>query len=218
MQDVMTVAVKPRLRGVLHLIGAVVAAIGGLLLVAAAPTALGARAAGMFSACLVLLFGVSAFYHVPTWSPERRRLLRRADHAAIFILIAGSYAPVCLLVLGHGVGPALLRWVWIGALAGIGREFIWPTAPRWVSALPYLVLGWLSVWFMPAIVAGTTPQVITGIVAGGVAYTVGALSYVFKKPNPWPGVFGYHEVFHAFTLVAAGCHFWATALLAMTKA
>ncbi|MEZ4399009.1 MAG: hemolysin III family protein [Kofleriaceae bacterium] len=203
---------RPRLRGVSHQLAFVVALTAGPILVAATgwrwPLA-------VYAASLATMLGVSAAYHRGPWSPAVRRLWQRADHAAIFVFIAGTYTPLCVLAMEPAAGRTLLAVVWAGAGLGVLRALAWPHAPRWVVAGLYVALGWCMVLVLPAVLRATGPWLLGVILAGGVLYTVGATIYAMKWPDPWPRTFGYHEVFHALTVVAAGMHFGA--LVAMTR-
>jgi hemolysin III len=196
--------VKPRLRGVSHQIAAAAFTVAGVWLVAVAPAGRATVAAGVYALSLVTLFGVSALYHVPMWAPGPRAFLRRADHAAIFVLIAGTYTPVCLLAFDGG---ALLAAVWGVAALGIALELLWPAKPRWVLAALCVAMGWALATKWGEVSAGLGGENMALVLAGGVAYTLGAVAYAAKRPDPFPRVFGYHEVFHALTIVAAVLHF-----------
>lgn len=202
---------KPSLRGVSHEWGAYVAALAGIVLVALAPSARAAWAAGIYSLSLVALLAISAFYHRPTWQPDARAIMRRLDHSAIFILIAGTYTPICLLVLGDGEGAFLLRLVWAGAGLGVAQSIFWPTAPKPLVALLCLALGWGAVWAWSSLSSLLSLQVLLFVLIGGIFYTLGAIAYSVRKPDPWPEVFGYHEIFHALVLAASVLHFTAVA-------
>jgi hemolysin III len=154
-----------------------------------------------------LLFGVSALFHRHTWGPVGRRRMRRADHSTIFIAIAGSYTAVAGIALSGWARTALLCIVWGGALIGITLRQVWLDAPKWVIALPYVVVGWAAVVVLPQLYAALGPTGFALLLAGGLAYSAGALVYALKRPNPVPGVLGYHEVFHACTIVGAVLHF-----------
>ncbi|GAB3819285.1 hemolysin III family protein [Micromonospora zhanjiangensis] len=160
----------------------------------------------VYSLTVCGLFGTSALYHRRVWSETGYQIMRRMDHSMIFVFIAGTYTPFCLLLLPERKGVILLSIVWAGALAGVAVKQIWPHAPRWVSAPLYLALGWVAVAVLPDILhrGGVTALVL--MLAGGVAYSVGAVFYALRRPNPWPTVFGHHEFFHACTLVAAILH------------
>jgi hemolysin III len=204
--SVLTARVKPRMRGVLHVWATVAAAAGFVLLVRQAPTGKGTVAAAVYGASVTVLFATSAFYHRPMWSPQTRSILRRFDHAAIFILIAGTYTPFCML-LGGTRGTFLLAAVWGGAVIGVLRAVLWPYAPRLIPTTLAVALGWIAVAFLPALRVAIGDAPLALLVAGGLAYTAGAVIYAVKRPNPLPNVFGYHEVFHALVVVAAACHF-----------
>jgi hemolysin III len=207
---------KPLLRGVSHEWGAYIAALAGAALVVGAPTARAAWAAGIYSLSLVALLGISALYHRPTWQPRARALLRRLDHSAIFVLIAGTYTPPCMLVLDDRNGGLLLGLVWAGAGLGVAQSVFWPTAPNALVALLCVALGWVVVWEWTPLSRLLTLQVLLLIATGGVLYTLGAIAYAARKPDPWPEVFGYHEIFHALVLVAAALHFTAVAQIVLT--
>ncbi len=199
--------VKPRMRGVLHHHAALVAAGAGLVVVALAPSARAAFAAAVHAASLVTLLAVSATYHRVNWGPEGRAWMRRADHAAIFLLIAGTYTGVGVLALPSEIARKMLSMVWLGAAAGVLQSLFWVRAPKPLIVVLYLALGWAIVPFMGAVHRAMTPLESALLYTGGLTYTVGAITYGVKKPNPLPGVFGYHEVFHALTLVACSTHF-----------
>jgi hemolysin III len=213
--DTATTLERPRLRGVFHLWAFVVFAALGAVLVATAPGARERVAGAVFSAALVLTFGVSALYHRVTWRPAARRMMRRLDHAAIYLLIAGTYTPYGLLVLSGAWQFSVLGIVWIGAALAIMQRLIWVDAPKWVAALAGISLGWVGVVVFPQILAGTGSAGTALVVAGGLLYTLGAVVYVVQRPNPMPAVFGYHEVFHLLTIAAAGCHFAAIAFFVL---
>ncbi len=197
---------KPLLRGVSHEIAAFVALAAWIGLTAAAPSPQARLAASVYGASLVALFTVSALYHRPTWAPRARLLWRRLDHSAIFLLIAGTYTPFCLL-LGGTVGHALLAVVWSGAAAGVVQAVAWPTAPKPLVAAVYVALGWVVVPVLPVLRLQLGPVFIGLLAAGGIAYSLGAAVYALRRPDPFPRVFGYHEVFHALVVAAAVLHF-----------
>jgi hemolysin III len=200
---------KPLLRGVLHQVAAVVAVIAGGTLAATAPTSRGMWAALGFTFSLVTLFSVSATYHRVNWSPSARAWMRRADHASIFVLIAGTYTPIAVAVLPPSLGQTMLTVAWVGALVGVLQSLFWIHAPKWVVAVIAVALGWSVVPFWSEARAALHDREMALIFAGGVAYTLGALAYALKRPVLSPRVFGYHEVFHALTLVGATLHFIA---------
>jgi hemolysin III len=205
--------VKPLWRGVLHQFAAGVALGAGLVLVSMAPSARSALAAALFAASLVTLFTVSATYHRVNWSVPARAWMRRMDHASIFVLIAGTYTPVALIGLPRAAGNSLLLAVWVGALLGVLQSLFWVHAPKVVTAALALGVGWTLVPYLREALNALGAMQLTIILLGGVAYTLGAVAYALKRPNPRPGVFGYHEVFHALTLVGAGLHFTVVLLL-----
>jgi hemolysin III len=204
---------KPTMRGVLHQWAALAAAAAGAVLVGMAPGARAAWAAGGFVVSLVVLFGVSATYHRVTWRPRARAWMRRLDHASIFVLIAGTYTPIAVLGLPAGAGNVLLAAVWGGAAVGIAVSLLWVRAPKVVSAALCLAVGWTVVPFLGEVVAALDAGALGLIVGGGVAYTAGAVAYASGRPRLAPRVFGYHELFHACTVVAAGLHFAAVLLI-----
>jgi len=197
---------KPLLRGVSHEIAAVAALVAWIGLMLAAPSPRARAAAGVYGATLLALFTISALYHRPTWAPRARLLWRRLDHSALFLLIAGTYTPFCLLV-GGSAGHALLALVWVGAAAGVVQAVVWPGAPRPLVAVVYVMLGWIVIPVLPALRLDLGPAFIALLAAGGIAYSLGAAVYALRRPDPFPRVFGYHEVFHALVVVAAVLHF-----------
>jgi hemolysin III len=203
---------KPRLRGWLHAYAAVISIASGAAMVAVAAAVRGGPAAtttAIYSATVTLLFGTSALYHRINWGPSAHRLMKRLDHSMIFVFIAGTYTPIAALTLPRDSALAVLVAVWTGALFGVGLQTAWPSAPRWLSAPCYIALGWVAVFVMPDLLHNAGVATFVLIVAGGVIYTLGAVVYALKRPNPVPGVFGFHEVFHLCTLVAALSHYVA---------
>jgi len=201
----------PRLRGVLHAHAAWVAAAASVVLVALAPTA-GARVAALiYGAGLIALFSASALYHRWPGDPRWKPWLRRMDHSTIFIFIAASYTPVGLLVLDGTVQIVVLVSVWAGALAGIVMSVAWISAPRWLQALTYLLVGWVAVLALPQLAerVGVAPLVLLAV--GGGLYTLGAVVYAMRRPDLWPRTYGFHEVFHTLVIAAAVVHFVAMA-------
>lgn len=198
---------KPVLRGVSHQIAFYAAIVATTALVWRAPSARAAVACGIYGATLTALFGVSALYHRPHWSPEKRQIMRRLDHSAIFLLIAGTYTPLFSLLDDPSLHHRPLWIVWIGAALGIGKSMLWPHAPKVITAALCLLLGWAVVGDV-ARLAPVMGSVSTWLlVVGGVIYSVGAVVYARRRPDPIPRVFGYHEVFHALVIVASVCHF-----------
>jgi hemolysin III len=200
---------KPRMRGWLHQYAFFVALGCGIVLCLIAATRPGWTplvSCVVYSVTVCGLFGISALYHRRVWSERGFQVMRRLDHSMIFVFIAGTYTPFCLLLLSSRSATIMLLVVWGGALAGVAVKLIWPHAPRWVSAPLYLGLGWVAVAILPDILhqGGVTALVL--LVIGGLVYSVGAVFYALRRPNPWPTVFGHHEFFHACTLIAALCH------------
>jgi hemolysin III len=212
-------AVKPRLRGVSHEWAFFVSLFLGAGLIVAAKTPRATLAVAIYAVSLSALFGTSALYHRVNWRrPSARRWMRRLDHSMIFLLIAGTYTPFALLVLHGTLATAVLVAVWAGALAGSIVEMIWIEAPKWVTAIIYLSLGWVAVVAFPALwrdlgVAGTLL-----VAAGGLLYTIGAIVYATQRPDPNPAVFGYHEIFHLLVIAAAAAQFAAVAFFALPAA
>ena len=201
----------PGLRGVSHAWAFWCALVAGSVLALYAPSGPARVAALVYGAGLCALFAASGLYHRWRWNPRWRPLLRRIDHSTIYIFIAASYTPVALLVLSGTVQVLVLASVWAGALAGVALSVAWITAPRVLVAASYLALGWVAVVAMPQMAEqlGVAPFVL--FAAGGLIYSVGAGVYALRRPNPWPRVFGFHEVFHALVIVAAVTHFVAIA-------
>ena len=202
---------KPLLRGVFHEIAAPVALFAGVLLAAAASPGRARAAAVVYGASLFALFLASALYHRPTWPPRARLLMRRLDHAAIPLLIAGTYTPFCLL-LGGRTGNVLLGVVWAGAGFAVLRAVLWARAPRPLVTAIYLLLGWVVVPVLPALLARLGPQALALLLAGGLVYTLGAVVYAARRPDPFPRVLGFHEIFHAMVVAAAALHFAVVAM------
>jgi hemolysin III len=198
---------KPALRGVFHEVAFFVSLVSGAALIRAAPTAGSTLAVTIYAVSVSLMFGISALFHRHTWGPVGRRRMRRADHSTIFIAIAGSYTAVAGIALSGWARTTVLCIVWGGALVGITLRQVWLDAPKWVIALPYVVVGWAAVAVLPQLLAALGGVGFALLLAGGVAYSAGAVVYALKRPNPIPGVLGYHEVFHACTVVGAVLHF-----------
>jgi hemolysin III len=198
---------KPLLRGVSHQVAFFGSILATVLLVRSTKTEEASGAALVFGLALVTLFGTSALYHRVDWSVSARKVMRRLDHAAIFVLIAGGYTPLFLLVPSGQGGHAALFGIWIGAALGVVKSLLWPHAPKWVTALLCVALGWAVVGQVidRAHIIGWLP--IAMLVVSGTTYSLGALVYALKRPDPFPKVFGYHEVFHAIVILASGCLF-----------
>jgi hemolysin III len=197
-----TAAPRPALRGYLHLVAALVspALLVALILLADSPSEY--VAASVFGAGLVLLFTASALYHVPPWPPAVRRILRRIDHAAIFAFVAFAYVPFCIAVLPLAWGIPLLATVGGLALVGVVLKLSRPNLPRYLNLALYVALGWAALAALPAILVSLSPLAIVLILGSGVLYTSGAAAHAFRRPNPFPRVFGHHELFHAATIAA----------------
>ncbi len=205
--------VKPLMRGWLHLGMFPLALLGGLTLVALADSLTERLVTVVFTLCTSALFGVSATYHRGRWTERRRVLMKRLDHSSIFLLIAGSYTPYAVLLLPTGQARLLLGLVWGGAVLGILFRVFWVTAPRWLYTPIYIVLGWTAVWFLPGLYDTGGLLVVALLAAGGLLYSGGAVVYALKRPDPWPHVFGFHEIFHAATVLAFACHYAGVALV-----
>jgi hemolysin III len=205
--EAVTATLKPKLRGWIHagVSPFVLAAV--IVLVALSPTSAARWANIVFGISAVLLFGISAVYHRGTWSPRTAAALRRMDHTNIFLIIAGSYTPLAVLLLPAATAKLLLIIVWSGALVGLLMRVFWLGAPRWLYVPIYVALGWVAVAFLPQFWRSGGPAVVWLVVAGGLAYTVGAVVYGLKKPNPSPRWFGFHEIFHALTVAGFTCHY-----------
>ncbi|HEU0023619.1 MAG TPA: hemolysin III family protein [Thermoleophilaceae bacterium] len=211
-------AVKPRLRGVVHQWSFFVALVAGVTLVVLAPAGRATAAAAVYATALAGLLGTSALYHRVTWRPAVRAWMRRVDHSMIFVLIAGTYTPFAVLVLAGSTRVVVLLGVWVGAAAGVVFALVWVRAPKWLSAVAYVTLGWFAIFAFPQIVDRAGAGALALILFGGVVYTAGAVVYATRRPDPRPEVFGYHEVFHVLVVVAALVHFVAVAAFALPAA
>ena len=208
---------RPRARGWIHWYSALAGTVLGIGLVVVAATTAGASAAvscAIYAATIVGLFGISATYHRHTWVSVRARTwMKRADHSMIFVFIAGTYTPLATLTIPGTTGKVLLIIVWGGAAGGVLLKMFLPHSPRWVGVPFYIALGWVAVFAMPQLLRNGGAAVVALIIAGGLLYTVGAVFYAIRRPNPWPATFGYHEVFHAAVTLAALCHYVAIVLV-----
>jgi hemolysin III len=204
------VAARPRLRGWLHLWAFVVSVAAGIVLVSVVAATRGAEAGvatTIYAVTVCLLFGISAVYHRVNWTrPSRHALLARLDHSMIFVFIAGTYTPFAVLAMPEQTGRVVLTVVWLGALGGVLLKTSWITAPRWLGVPLYLALGWVAVFVAPSLLTHGGVATFVLIIVGGLIYTFGGIVYGLKRPDPWPRTFGYHEVFHLCTVVAAACH------------
>ena len=208
------VEIKPTWRGWLHAGTFPVAVAAGIVLIVLAQGAPAKWASAVFMATSMLLFGASAVYHRFNWGPKAKAVLKRIDHANIFLLIAGTYTPIAVLALPPEKGLLLLSLVWSGALIGILFRVFWIGAPRWLYVALYLVLGWAAVMYIVDLFQANAAM-MTLVIVGGVLYTLGAVVYAMKRPNPWPGHFGFHEIFHVCTVLAFLCHWTACLLIAL---
>jgi hemolysin III len=198
---------KPRLRGWLHAVTFPVAVAAGIVLVALSPTPETRISSGVFAVSATLLFGCSALFHRGRWSPRTYEVLRRLDHANIFLLIAGTYTPFAVLLL-DGTSQRVLLWlVWAAALGGIAFRVLWLGAPRWMYVPVYIAMGWAAIFWLEDFANSAGAAVLTLIVIGGALYSVGGLVYGLKRPNPVPRWFGFHEVFHSLTVIAFIAHY-----------
>jgi hemolysin III len=200
---------KPRLRGVSHQYAFFASLFAGAGLVVAASGGAEVASTAVFATALAVMFATSAVYHRIDWRPAARRWLRRADHAAIFLLIAGTYTPFGVLVLDGAWRITVLAIVWSGCLAAIAVKFLWLDAPKWLSAALAIALGWVGIVALPKLVAATGIGAVALLGAGGIFYTAGAVVYARRRPDPRPAVFGYHELFHALVIAAAACQYAA---------
>jgi hemolysin III len=213
----MGAAIKPRLRGVSLQYAFFVSLACGVGLILAASNGRARIAAAIYAAAVSALLGTSALYHRVTWRPGARRWMRRLDHSMIFVLIAGTYTPVALLALHGALARAILIAVWAGAAAGVAFKLVWIDAPKWLFAAVYVALGWVSVAVFGELPAAIGWLGLAGLALGGLLYTLGAVVYATERPNPFPKVFGYHEVFHALVIAAAGLHYAVIAFLVVPR-
>jgi hemolysin III len=209
--------VKPRLRGVSHEYAFFISVGCGVALILAASDGRARVAAIIYAFAVSALLGTSALYHRVTWRPTARRWMRRLDHSMIFVMIAGTYTPVALLALKGALANTILIVLWCGAFGGVIFKLLWIDAPKWLFATVYALLGLVT-----AAVFGELPAAIgwlgvSGLAVGGLLYLIGAVVYASGRPNPWPKVFGYHEVFHALVLVAAGLQYAVIAFAVLPR-
>lgn len=200
------ILVRPRLRGVFHEASFPLFLAAGIVLVMLAGTPRGRIAMATYGGGLAVCMGISALYHRGRWTPAVRSLLCRIDHSTIFALIAGTYTPVCLLVLSGPLAYTVLAIVWGGGILGAVRSFLWSDAPAWIEVTPYALVGWVAVIALPQIVAGLGFGGLSLFGGGGLLYTVGAVIYGLERPDPFPKVFGYHEIFHVLVVLGAAAH------------
>ena len=205
-------AIKPRLRGWIHAGMVPVAMVASIVLVALSSTPAATISTTVFGLSAIMLFGTSAIYHRGTWSPRAESVLRRLDHTNIFLIIAGTYTPLAVLLLPWPDNRNLLVVVWSGALAGVLARVFWLHAPRWLYVPVYVALGWVALWYLPDLWRHGGPAIVWLIAGGGLAYSLGALVYGIKRPDPSPRWFGFHEIFHLLTVVGFACHYVAVIL------
>jgi hemolysin III len=208
----------PRFRGVSHLIACVAAAPVGILLVLHAKTGVAQFSAIVFAASVTAMLSVSSLFHRRSWTPARMRWIALLDHAMIYALIAGTYTPFCLLVLHAGWRVPILAIVWGGALVGTMARLVLPHASSWLGAGTGLALGWIAVIVWPQIVSGIGFGASSLLMTGGLAYSAGAIVYARRRPDPFPQAFGYHEIFHALTVVAVACQYATVAFFVLPRA
>ena len=206
------------MRGWIHVGCLAAAAVACPLLCVQAPDAGATAALAVYAAAMCALFAVSATFHRVRWRPAARRIMRRADHATIFVAIAGTYTAVAGLALSGWAQVLVLTVVWGGAAVGITVRQLWLDAPKWAVTVPYVVVGWCALAVIPQLVAAMGGAGFGLLVAGGVCYSAGAVVYARRRPDPVPAVFGYHEVFHTATAMGAALHFAAIALYALPRA
>jgi hemolysin III len=208
------VEIKPTWRGWIHAATFPIAMVAGIVLILLADGAPAKWASAVFMTTSLLLFGNSALYHRFDWGPKTKIVLKRIDHANILLLIAGTYTPIATLALAPAQGILLLSLVWSGALLGILFRVFWIDAPRWLYVALYLLLGWAAVMYLVDLMQVSVTMMML-VIVGGLLYTGGAIVYAMKRPNPWPGHFGFHEIFHVCTVLAFLCHWTACLLIAL---
>jgi hemolysin III len=209
---------KPRLRGWLHAGMFPAVLIAGIVLTALAESTRGRIACGIYVLTACALFGVSALYHRGDWGPRATAVLRRLDHANIFLIIAGTYTPLTLLLLPDSTARVLLWAIWAAAVAGIAFRVFWVGAPRWLYTPCYIAMGWAAVFFLPDFLHKGGVAVLVMVIVGGVLYSLGGVVYGFKRPDPSPRWFGFHEVFHSLTLAAFIVHYVGISIVAYRHA
>jgi hemolysin III len=217
MNMVPTGPIKPRLRGVLHEYGFFVSLVCGVALILAASEGKARLAATIYAVAVSGLLGTSALYHRVTWRPTTRRWMRRLDHSMIFVLIAGTYTPVALLALKGSLANTILIVMWAGALGGVIFKLLWIDAPKWLFATVYTALGLVTFAVFGQLPAAIGWLGAAGLATGGLLYLIGAVVYASGRPNPWPKVFGYHEVFHALVLAAAALQYAVIAFAVLPR-
>jgi hemolysin III len=213
-QSTASIPPKPRLRGVLHAATVPLLAAGIIVLIAVAPGTGPKAALAIYLACAMMLFGNSATYHIGNWGPTVKAVLRRIDHSNIYLFVAGTYTPLAVILLSGTSRVVLLSLIWGLALAGVLFRTLWLGAPRRLYTAMYVVMGWAALWWLPQFARAGGVAIIVLIIVGGVVYSLGAVVYSRQWPDPSPQWFGFHEVFHSCTVIAAACH-WTAVLLAV---
>ena len=209
--------VKPKLRGVFHELGFYAAVAAGVVVGVTAEPGRARMAGVIFASCVAVCFGASAVYHRPTWRPRARAWLARLDHAGVYLLIAGSYAPFGLIIMSRGWAIPILAIIWGGALLAIVLKLCWLQAPKWLAAAIGLTLGWVGVVAFPQLLK-LSPVAIVLVAVSGILYTAGAVVYARRRPDPHPQVFGYHELFHVLTVAAVACEYVVVAFYVLPRA
>lgn len=205
---------RPLLKGWSHALAAVAGVVLCPILIALAPA--GTRApASVFGACVIALFAISALYHRFDWGPRMATVMQRLDHSMIFVFIAATYTPVAVVALPHSEGRFILTLVWAAAVSGVATHLLWPTAPRWLSAALYLAVGWAALLVIVDIWRELGVAGFILLVSGGLFHSIGAVVYARKRPDPWPRVFGFHELFHLFVIAGVACHYVMIAFFAL---
>ena len=209
--------VKPLLRGVSHQWAFFVSIATGVALVITAPSGRATVGAAVYAVAISAMLGASALYHRVSWPPAIEARMRQLDHSTIFVAIAGTYTPISLLVLHGAIEAIVLIAVWAGAIAGIMVEWLPFKPPRGYVTAVYVTLGWVAVIAIPQLWSSLGTAALLGIVAGGLLYTVGAFVHAFRRPDPWPRVFGYHEIWHCFVIAAAVAHYCVIAFAVLPR-
>lgn len=207
--------VKPRLRGWLHAGMAPLALTAGIVLISLAATPAGVVGGAIFLTASVLLFGTSGVYHRGTWGALGQAILRRMDHSNIYVFIAATYTPLALILLDGASRTILLVLIWSAAVGGLLFRLLWLSAPRWLYTVLYIVMGWTALGWLGAFYHAAGLAVLILILAGGICYTLGAIVYARKRPNPSPTWFGFHEIFHVGTIAGFICHYLAIAMITL---
>jgi hemolysin III len=211
------IAAKPRMRGLSHYYAFFLSLVAGTLLVTTAPRGLATWTALVYAVSVSAMLGASSLLHRGSWTPEQARILTKLDHTCIYLLIAGTYTPISLIAMSGVIRVLVFTVVWLGAVVGIALEWIWYRPPRgWVTT-NYIVVGWVALIALPQLWTSLGVAGFLLVLLGGVSYTVGAVIHAAQRPDPWPEVFGYHELFHVFVLVALVLHFAAIAFVVLPK-